>query len=73
MDNIIELLGKKYLTSASAARYLGLSRARISALCKQGKFTYVGIGNNKFIPVHEIERYKALENTNARKPGKKSK
>ena len=72
MHQIIELDGVEYTTSADAARYLNLSRAQISKLCKSGKLSPLKIGGNVFVPFAEVRRYKALEGSSARKPGRTS-
>ena len=63
---------KEYLTAADAAEYLGLSRARVSQLTKNGKFEVKYIGANTLIPLSDVKIYKALEGTATRKPGRKS-
>lgn len=63
---------KEYLTAADAAEYLGLSRARVSQLTKNGKFEVKYIGANTLIPLSDVKMYKALEGTATRKPGRKS-
>lgn len=70
MNQIIELDGIEYTTCADAARYLGLSRAQVRHLCKAGKLTPLKLGSSVFVPFHEVRRYKALEGTSARTPGK---
>lgn len=63
---------KEYLTAAHAAEYLGLSRARVSQLMKNGKFEAKYIGANALVPLSDVKIYKALEGTATRKPGRKS-
>lgn len=63
---------KEYLTAADAAEYLGLSRARVSQLTKNGMFEVKYIGANTLIPLSDVKMYKALEGTATRKPGRKS-
>ena len=63
---------KEYLTAADAAEYLGLSRARVSQLTKNGTFEVKYIGANTLIPLSDVKMYKALEGTATRKPGRKS-
>ena len=70
MNQIIELDGIEYTTCADAARYLGLSRAQVHNLCKSGKLTPLKLGGSVLVPFHEVRRYKALEGTSARTPGR---
>ncbi len=63
---------KEYLTAADAAEYLGLSRARISQLMKNGRFKARYIGANALVTLADVKMYKALEGTATRKPGRKS-
>lgn len=62
----------EYLTAADAAEYLGLSRARISQLMKNGKLNSKYIGANALVPISDVKMYKALEGSDERKPGRKS-
>ena len=62
----------EYLTAASAANYLGLSRARVSQLIKKNRFRVKYVGANALVPVSDVKMYKALEGTTERKPGRKS-
>ena len=62
----------EYLAAADAANYLGLSRARVSQLIKKGRFRVKYIGANALVPISDVKMYKALEGTQARKPGRKS-
>ena len=62
----------EYLTAADAAKYLDLSRARVSQLIKKGRLRVRYIGANTLVPISSVKRYKALEGTAARKPGRKS-
>lgn len=70
MNQIIELDGIEYTTCADASRYLGLSRAQVHNLCKSGKLTPKKIGGSVLVPFNEVRRYKALEGTSARTPGR---
>lgn len=70
MAQIIELDDTEYTTCADAARFLNLSRAQVSNLCKSGKFTPKKLGGSVFVPFHEVRRYKALEGSSTRKPGR---
>ena len=63
---------KEYLAAADAAEYLGLTRARISQLMKNGKFEARYIGANALVTLSDVKMYKALEGTATRKPGRKS-
>ena len=73
MNQIIELDGIEYVTSSDAAKYLGISRSQVSNLCKLHKLTPHKVGSKVLIPFHEVRRYKALEGTSARKPGRNPK
>lgn len=63
---------REYLTSADAANYLGLSRARVSQLIKKTRFHVKYVGANALVPVSDVKMYKALEGTADRKPGRKN-
>lgn len=71
MVNPIVIDSREYYSSSDAAKYLGLSRSRISQLCKKGKLRVRYIGANALIPVSDVMMYKSLEGTNNRKPGRK--
>ena len=71
MVKAIEIDKRVYYTSADAAEFLGLSRARVSQLVKSGKLHVKYVGANALVPVTDVVMYKALEGTDARKPGKK--
>lgn len=58
-----------YVTAANAARYLNVSRSRISKLIETGRFDVLEIGSSRLIPAHEILAY---EQGN-RKPGRRKK
>lgn len=72
MVNPIVIDKKEYYAACDAARYLGLSRSRISQLIKSGKFNVRYVGANALVPVSDVMMYKVLENTQTRKPGRKS-
>ena len=54
---IIELNGRRYVHAAECARYLGLTRARISQLCRNSTFTPFYVGSNCLIPLKQLESY----------------
>lgn len=58
---------ESYVTASNAARYLEVSRARVSKLIELGRFDVLEIGYSKLIPAEQIEAYK---NGN-RKPGRR--
>ena len=72
MPKVILLDNREYYSAADAARLLGITRARVSQLCKTNKLNVRYIGANALIPVSDVMMYKALEGTDARKPGRKS-
>lgn len=63
---------REYITATDAAKYLNLSRARISQLMKKDIFRAKYVGAHPLIPVSDVKQYKALEGTKTRKPGRKS-
>ncbi|MBQ3448257.1 MAG: helix-turn-helix domain-containing protein [Synergistaceae bacterium] len=55
-----------YIDAVTASRILGITRARISTLCKEGRFAgMVKIGHFWLIPRESVEGYTRL------KPGKR--
>ena len=62
---------REYYSASDAAKYLGLSRSRISQLCKSGKLKVHYVGATALVPVSDVIMYKSLEGTNNRKPGRK--
>ncbi len=56
----------EYIDAAEAARILGIQRARMSQLCREGRFPgQIQIGHFWLIPREAVENYTRL------KPGKK--
>ena len=49
---------KDYMTSSEAAEILGVTRARISMLCKTGKLEYAKMGKFNFPSRASVEAYK---------------
>lgn len=62
---------REYYSASDAAKYLGLSRSRVSQLCKKGKLNVRYVGAHALIPISDVIMYKSLEGTNNRKPGRK--
>ena len=62
----------EYYSASDAAKFLGLSRSRISQLCKNGKLKVHYVGATALVPVSDVIMYKELEGTSARKPGRNS-
>lgn len=60
---------RAFATAANAARYLNLSRARITQLINSGTFDALEIGSSVLVPVIQVEAYA----TRDRKPGRKAK
>ena len=61
---------KEYFSASDAAKFLGLSRSRISQLCSQNKMKVKYVGASALVPVSDVMMYKALEGTSNRKPGR---
>ena len=64
----ITIAGTEYVRSAEAARYLDLSRTRVSVLVKQGILQSARIDSMVLVTLSSVMAYKVSD----RKPGRKA-